>query len=460
MQKKIFLSFILIGIINNTYAINIVPSNSNYYYSLGGGSDISMPPVTDQKDITLGGDLNANLGYTCDGFNPAISIANTINNIKGSVEGLDQDVINSATSAVGSMPMYILQKASPEIYNLVQNTMSHAADTFHLSLKSCQDSLDQIKAGKSPYQDWFSISDSQGWLNYAKQAQQGQNVDVNSSKQQITKDPEQYGVPWVHHGQNSGGSTGNQMPIRVIYDVVIAGYNAMIDKARALDSQDPAPENSELARFWKTPQEAGNWAKLVLGDITISSEKNSDETNAGVGLVTILRTCPDVSGVNNDLTCEKNIQNNLIHLVQSSAYPSAEDLQKASSSQMMITPDVIASIRNRTTEEQAVSISKIAEDAAIQNLADEALLLRRVLIAGSQTKPVQNVKPAITVIESTINQLDSDIKNLKFEHDIKAEFSSSTLQTVLASGDADKLQASGQHDETQQPNMQNGAVYK
>jgi integrating conjugative element protein (TIGR03755 family) len=457
---KLFLTLILIGIITNAYAINIVPSDSNYYYRLGGGSDISMPPVTDQKDITLGGDMNVNLGYTCDGFNPAISIANTINNIKSSVEGLSQDVINSATAAVGSMPMYILQKASPEIYNLVQNTMSNAADTFHLSMKSCQDSLDEIKEGKSPYQDWFSISDSQGWLNYAKQAQQGQDVDVNNAKQQITKDPEQYGVPWVHHGQNSGGSIGNQASIEVIKDVVIAGYNAMVDKNLALDTNVSAPTGSELGRFWPTSKDAGDWARLVLGDITISSQKGHDETHAGIGLVTILRKCPDVQSVNNDLTCAKNIQKTLIGFVQNVPYPDAAKLAQISSSQMMITPDVIASIRNRTTEEQAVAISKISEDVAIQNLSDEALLLRRVLIAGSQTKPVQNVKPALVTIERTINQLDKDLKDLKFEHDIKAEFSSNTLQTILANGNADKLQASQQHDQTQEPNMQNGAVYK
>jgi len=463
VKRILLLSFsilLFIGFINDGHALNIVPSNSNYYYRLGGGSDFSMPPVTDQRDITLGGDTNTNLGYTCDGFNPAISIAHTINNIKESAEGLSKDVINSATAAVGTMPMYLLQKASPEIYNLVQNAMTNAADTFHLSMKSCQDSLDQIKTGKSPYQDWFSISDSQGWMNYSKQAQQGQNVDINTAKKQITKNPEQYGVPWVHKGLNSGGTNGDQVPIKVIYDVVVAGFNAMIDKNRALDSQDPTPKNSELARYWKTPQGAGKWAQLVLGDITISSKKGDDETHAGVGLVTLLRTGPDDTYVRNDLTCAKNIRKKLVELVQSSSYPSGEELQKVSSNEMMITPDVIASIRNRTTEEQAVSISKIAEDVSIQNLVDEALLLRRILIAGSQTKPVQNVKAAMSTIQRTIIQLDNDIKSLKFEHDIKQQFSSSTLETVLGNETADKVQALQQHDRTQQPNMQNGAVYK
>lgn len=443
----------------NAYALDIIPSNSNYYYRLGGGSDISMPPVTDQQDITLGGDVNTNLGYTCDGFNPAISISNTINDIKDSFEGLEGNVVNSATSAVGSMPMYLLEKASPEIYNLIQNAMQNASDTFHLSMKSCQDALDQIKTGTSPYQDWFKISDSQGWFNYANAAKNpDNNVDINDAKTNITQDPEKYGIPWVHKGQNSGGSNGNQMPIKVIYDVVVAGYNAMIDDNRPLDSNDPAPTNSELARFWSNPEEAGKWAQLVLGDITISSKPGEDETHAGVGLVTLLRTCP--SGANNDLTCGNNIKQKLIKLVQSNRYPSVDDLKAVSSNEMMITPDVIASIRNRTTEEQAVAISKIAEDVAIQNLVDETLLLRHILIAGSQTKPVHNVTAAWTTIQNTINQLDNNIKDLKFEHDVRQQFSTNTLQTILSDETADKAQAAMQHQETQLPSMENGAIYK
>jgi len=450
-------SLLLVGM-STSYALNIIPSNSRYYYHLGGGSDISIPPVTDQEDVTIGGDVNTNLGYTCNGFNPAVSIGNSINNIENSAEALPGDIINSATAAVGSFPMYLLEKASPEIYNLIQNAMTHAADSFHLSMKSCQTSLDNIKAGQSPYQNWFNVSDSQGWMNYAKQAQQGQDVDVNTAQKEITKNPEQYGLPWLHKGQNSGGTTGNQMPIKVIYDVVVAGFNAMIDDNRALDSHDPAPQNSELAKFWKTPDNAGKWAQLVLGDITISSKKGQDETHPGVGLVTILRTCP--ISANNDLTCTKNLRKKLIKLVQTNQYPSANDLQKISSNEMMITPDVIAAIRNRTPEEQAIAISKLSEDIAIQNLIDESLLLRRILIAGSQTKPVHNLKPALTTVQNTITRLDHDIKNLKFEHDIREQFMSSTLQTILTNVSQDQQQALMKQDKTQAPQMQSGAIYE
>ena len=51
---------------------------------------------------------------------------------------------------------------------------------------------------KSPYQDWFSISDSNGWMNHAKAAAQGQDVDINTARTDTTKKGPEYGVQWVH----------------------------------------------------------------------------------------------------------------------------------------------------------------------------------------------------------------------------------------------------------------------
>lgn len=455
-MKKVLLALFLICL-SKVYAFDIIPSNSNYYYKLNGGSDLSMPPVTNHDDLTVGGDVNANLGYTCDGFNPSISIRNEFNDIKDSLQSLSQDILNSATAAVGTMPLYIIEKANKDLYNFFQNTLSDGKDRFRFSLSSCQQDLDKISQDKSPYQDWFSVSDSQGWLNYARGAEQGQDVDINRAKTEIAKDPKKYGIPWTHKGQNSGGSVGNQMPIEVIADVVQAGYNVMIDPARALDSNSSASSDSELAKFWKTPQNARDWSQLVLGDITISA--NSDQkTHAGVGLVTLLRTCP--SKANNELTCVKTVQQNLANVVTSGDYPSAADLQKISSGQMMITPQVIAAIRNMSIQDQAVTVSKLGEDVALQNLVNESLLLRRLLIAGSETQPVHNLNSATKTIQNTIQILDKDIQNLLFEYNIKKTMTTSTVQTVLGTSNTQELNALSQHEKTQEPVMQHGATYK
>jgi integrating conjugative element protein (TIGR03755 family) len=457
MYKKSLLIVILVFLNTDVLGMNIIPSNSAYYYDLGGGSDISMPPVTDHYNMTVGGKAYANLDFTCDGFNPSVSINNTFNDIKDSLEGLEQDILNSATAAVGTMPLYLVEKSDKDLYNFFQNTIEDGKDTFNFSLKSCQDALNNINQDKSPYRDWFSVSDSQGWVNYSDEAKQGQNVDINSAKTEIAKDPEKYGVPWVHPGENSGGTVGSQVPINVIYDVVVAGYNVMIDPQRPLDSKDAAPTDSELARFWATPDEAGKWSQLVLGDITISSDENKRDTNPGVGLVPILRTCPPQA--NNDLTCVKTLQQNLANIVNSGSYPTSKDLESVSSNETMITPQVISTIHNLNNEEQGVTISKIGEDVAIQNLVDEALLLRRILLAGSQTKPVHNLKPALATIRTTISDLDKDVQDLLFENQVKKQMMTDTLQTVLGRAGSAETSALTEHDQTQEPELKHGATY-
>jgi integrating conjugative element protein (TIGR03755 family) len=441
------------------WALNMVPANSHYYYSLNGGSAVSMSPVTKQHEIKVGGGMNSNLGFTCSGFNPAISMQNYLNNMQNSVEGLDRDVLGSLTAAVGSAPMLGLEKANPELYNLFQNAMTHGEDRFHLSMQDCQGSLAQIKNGKSPYEDWFSVSDSQGWLNYAKAAEKNQPVDINNATQAMTKNRDQYGVPWVHQGQNSGGTQEAQAPIRVIYDIVVAGYNVLVDSNRALDDPSAPPEaSSDLTRYWKKPSEAGEWAELVLGDVTISSRTHADDTHPGVGLTTLLQICPP--SANNALTCTKTIKEKLVQLVAQSGYPTAEELQAVSSEEVMITPDVILAIRNKTKEEQAISVQALAENVAIQNLTNEGLMLRRILIAGSQTKPVHNLNPALIAVQRTLNELDQDIKNSLFEQEIRQKMMMNTVKTILNSEENHKAKALSAHEETEKPLMKEGAIYK
>lgn len=435
-------------------ALDIIPSDSHYYYALEGGSDISMPPVTTRRDLRVSGDLNTNLGYTCNGFNPSISMRNTLNDLVSGIEGMGRDILNSATAAVGSLPMYLLAKYQPALYSVLQNAMAGGENDFNISMKSCQDALNQINAGKSPYRDWFSVSDSQGWLNEAKRAQEGQEVDINRSVKQMTQSPEHYGLPWVHKGMNAGGV--DQMPIRVLYDVVIAGYNVFVDPSRPLDSQAPIPSDHELYPYWRTPDAAGKWAQLVLGDITISAK--DDDTHPGVGLTTLLKTCP--LEASNAFTCEKNNRQRLEQLVQNDAYPTGMQLKAVSSNEMLLTPDLIFTLRSMTAENRAIAISKISEDVTIQNVMDEALLLRRLLIAGSQTKPVHNLKPALTMVNDSITLLDQDIKNLMFEHDVRKNMMANTVQTLMMLETANKAKALHEHDETAAPALEAGAVYK
>lgn len=461
MMKKYKLTGLLLCVPGVLVAKNIIPSNSSIYYSLNGGSNIVMPPVTSNHHITIGSDVNTDLGYSCDNFNPAISLSNTFKNLDSNVEGIENDIIASATAAVGSLPMYLLQKASPELYSILNNALFDAKDTFNTSMKSCQQSLSQIKQGKDPYSDWFSISDSRGWVDYSTSAKQGNDVDVNSAKTEIAKDPKQYGVPWIHHGKNSGGTQDGQVPINVISDVVLAGYNVLSEQeglTRELDDTvTPAPSDTSLYTLFNTPMDAVDFSTIVLGDVVISGNESQQTTKAGVGLETLLASC--VNDESADM-CPSDISSLLASIVAEDRLPTLSEYEKMSASNMVISPEIMQTIENLDHENQAISITKISEDIAMQNLISRSLMLRRLLLAGEKTKAVQSNAPALKTITTVINQLNSEIQNLVFESDVRKKLTSNTASVLMSINANDHDSADKEVDHTQEWDTKSGAVYK
>lgn len=443
-------------------ASDMVPVKSHYYYDLGGGSDFILPPVQTTTTLRIGGDVNTNLGLNCGAFNPGVSLTNSLNDLQNTVEGLPEDIVASAEGAVGALPMYALEKANPNLYNIVQNALSGAEETFKLSMKSCQQAENQIKKGQSPYQNWFSLSDSEGWIKGANDAKQSNSTtDINATYNDTVSHGDQNGMPWVHKGQNSGGSQSGQVPIKVINDVAVAGYNILVDPTRALDSNDaPAKgQNDYLTVYWPRPDDAGAWATKVLGDMTITTNQNADQsTVAGVGLTALMSTCPTDIG-NPDKTCARTIQNNLANLVKQSDAATPAELRAVSASSLVITQQVINSIKNQDAEDASLSVDKLAQNVATQNLVEEALLMRRVLLSGSQAQAVLNLKPAQANIQKALTQLDNDIQNVMFEHNVRQQLMTNTLQTVLGDESGKEAQASSSEGETGKAPMTQGAVY-
>lgn len=444
------------------YALDIIPSDSHYYYDMGGGSLFSTPSGSTNESIRLGGSNATNLNYSCD-FNPSISISNAINNIEDSPEAMAEEILSSATTAVGSFPMYMLEKASPELYNMIQNSMTEAQEDFNLSTKSCQNALSDIRDGKSPYEDWFTVSDSQGWLDYSKSEANGDDVDVISAEKNIAQNQGKYGVPWVHDGANSGGTIGDQVPIKVLYDVTVAGYNILVDpmrQSRTLDDTSAPINNTYLTTYWTTPAVAGQWGQLVLGDINISSDEDSSasETHSGVGLVPLLTSCPQVG--NYEKTCPAIIADNLWDLVEGNKPPTPDNLREVSANQLVISPQVIGALKNQTQEEQTISVNELSQEVALQNLTDEALDFRRVLIAGLGVKEVQNLQPAKDHVKDAIGQLEQDIDDLSYDITKRKELMSNTLMKILDNDSLKTLDSQNQREDMPTASMNHGAVYQ
>lgn len=438
----------------------LLPTESEYYYQLGGSSGLYIPPVNRDTNIVIGGNLRTSGLLNCNHFNPVISITNSFQDLKTSVSGIPAAAIDNLKGAVAGVAMYKLQQAMPRLYNLLQNTSIGAQNEVSLKVSDCMRTKQNLEAGNSPINSILSISDSQGWIETSKRALQGEPIDVVKASKDHAKLSEEYGIPWVHrHTGNSGGAS--QTPIHVIGDVVIAGYNLLLKPSRNLDDLSTPMteiESTPFRRFWPKPMEAADWANLILGDIQISAKKEPEfkSAKAGFGLSNILQSCPKGS---QSTTCVANVAAFLWDLVDEKEPLSEFNLKKISVPNLLITADIITGIQRMSDEQKLLTVSKLAEEIAIQNLLEEAMMLRRLLISGSQIQEVQNLKPAFSMVNQAIKRLDSDIHSLAFENEVRQKLMTKTLQLIMDLRNHQLLN----HlpgEEKEKSVVKNGAVYR
>lgn len=437
-------------------------SNNALYYKIGGASDYAMPPVQDTTTINLGAGGNLGLGDQCGMFNPALSIQNTMNNLQDSVNNLEQSIITSATASITEMPMYLLAQANPTLYNLLSNSLGSAHAQLDASMKSCQAIKDQIAHGKNPYQDWGTLSIGDSWKKHLSLTADG-SEDMNEAQKDVTQHGGDDGVAWVQGSKSSfdnsvrAGGKG-QPPLHVVSDVVKAGYNAMLN--RDLTSSDSAPSGSNLASQFSTPQDASNWLTNVVGDQIITTCTDSSCTaaqggSAGRGLLPWATVCSE----QNKNDCVDNLRTKLQNLVTGSTAATKENLTAVSANDLLISPQVISTLKGMDNSQQGIYVNKLAQEVAIQRLLDKALTARNILQTGSQVPVVATNKPAQELLRQTMADLDAHIKAINFESQVRKSMMSDTVSSIIDYSGAQQQQAfSVGKVNNPQPVMQNSAI--
>jgi integrating conjugative element protein (TIGR03755 family) len=463
MRNLLFAFFITFSI--TTYASNIIPvgsGNNQFYYKIGGSNDFVYPPVSDTAVIRLDADVNLGMGNSCSAFNPALSITNSINELKDSADNLEQSIIASATGSLIQLPMYLLAQANPTAYNLLNNTLLSAHQQLAVSTKSCELIKDQISNGQNPYQDWGTISVNNQWKKHLSLVSSG-NEDINHSKKEIDAHNGDDGVSWVQGKSDAGGLHAGgkgQPPIHVIADTVKSGYNAMLN--RDLQSEADAPEttsNSTLKAIFPNPKSASTWVTSVLGDEVITtcnddSCKKQQGSLVGRGLLPWVTSCQ----ANKD-DCIDTIRENFGNLVTGNEAITKENLSKVSADGIAISPDIISSIRVMDITQQKIIINKLSQEVSMQRVIDKAFIARNILAMGAQVPVIAANHPAEVVIGQAITNLDNDIRSLAFESQVRKQTVSDTLSETLKFSNQQQQNAVNIAPvSSSNPLMENGAI--
>jgi integrating conjugative element protein (TIGR03755 family) len=394
---------------NNSIGVSGKVIGDEVMYSVGGGSAVSMSRASNMSSIGVGVGWNANL--ICGNMNIAATIKNQLNGITNGFQNIMSSVIQSATSAVASLPALIIQRADPGLYNLLTNGVLQARLDFDRSKLTCRAMAEKMANLAGGQMGWNQIADGMALRQAVSSG------DAVGAVEQAESSHGNDGVPWVG-GSNAGGS--GQPSVKVVGDVTRAGYNLVNGRGVTDTSSISAASCNSLAcQTWASPQAAVDWAPRVLGEQEQRTCESCTKTATvpGVGLTPLIQEEYDTK------------LQALRDLITGSRNTTADNLNAAGSTSLPITRGVIEALRDEP--DQDVLARRLASEVALASVLEKALLLQRTLLTGKKEPNVAANQLAVDAVNHESDSLDREIMNLKTELDLRRELANNSPMAII-----------------------------
>ena len=388
--------------------------HSRWYYHIGGADAVMGPLNAKVQSVSIGGSLNLGAGMSCHGFDPTLGLTTALNQ---AVQNMGPLLTNAATAAISALPGLILQRANPGLYEMYQEFVSYANAALSLATKSCEQMQSDAVHGRNPFDKWLTLSKSYTWKDQAGKTQSGtQNIDVLQALGVVEKQGGDNGVPWAG-GTNAGGK--NQPPIKLVSDVVRAGYNIEQNQSGNPLGAGAGDTASLVAQAWKTPADAAGYAVAVLGDLQIATQNGTPpQATPGHGLL------PQIAQDRAAMAAK------LADLVKGAAQPTPDNLSQASSPHTVLNREVLDAVRKLSSQEQSIAVGKLASEAAVAANVERALMLRRLLLAGAG-EPNLHAAGVTDDVQRLVAILDREVDQLLYESRVRKELVSDSAAALL-----------------------------
>lgn len=392
--------------------------DGGFYYKIGGARPIAAPPNPIVTKISISAAASIKDGYSCGKFDPLASVTNTLNDVKTGVDAMANQLVSAATAAVASLPMYILHRANPDLYDNFQQALTYARDLASLSTKSCQQIEHEIIASKgtaNPYANLATLAIGDSW-----KVQMGTEPSVTQAEKKVVADAGKNGYP--HLGGVRAGGLG-QPPIEPTGDTIFAGWNLTYNRNPADVGPPAAPPSGitvPMLAYWSTPQAAKTWVQTVIGDLQMTTYNGGDKRSIpGQGLE------PELN------TLAKGVQTKLVALITGAADPTSINLNEVSAPNIAVTRQLIESLRALAPGEQGAVIERFSNEIAMSRIIDKALMARQFLHAGRQEPNLVTNGALQAEVDAALAKLDSAIQSLVFSNRVRQEIVSSTALELL-----------------------------
>lgn len=417
-MKKTLIALSLAVAFTSASAANLqMPQSDNeWYYNLGGEAAVSPPANPTTNSITIGGSVNWGAGYSCGSFDPVLGISSVLNGVKSGADATYSQVVSAASSAIASLPMLILQRANPGLYDMMMNGLAKASETVSLATKSCEDMQSDIANGDNPFQGMIQISRARDWKAQMGGGSYGSaSGDIVSAKEWIETNNGKNGVDWI--GGTPAGGQG-MPPMNIPTDVVQAGYNLSYNRTATSTAAAPAG-NSRLSELFPTTTDVTAFSKSLIGEDIISTYNNHPAPS------TPARGLP--FHINQEVT---SLAPKVTDIMDGTTDMTADNLNAISAPNAVITRKTILALRELNGMDKAIMYNRLVQEIATARAVEKALVLRRLLTAGRQEPNVARNPEAQDIIARYLTALDTAINDVMYEIEINKKLASSTTSVL------------------------------
>ena len=389
-------------------------------YQIGGGL-ISGPPTKIHSIPILSFGAGWDLNMACGEFDPKMTVKNQLNGLTDGFKNMMDNVINSATAAVASLPALAIQKADPGLYDLLQQGILQGKMDFEFAESSCQE-MANLMMGDSTDYPWEKFK-----MN-AKVADWSWNIgatggDAVAAKENVDgSNHGDAGSEWVCNSKKGGAG---QPPIRALRDVVMVGYNVLFDRNDSCDSASVSVADGQgnaLWEYWNGPIQAADWAVSVVGDSEIRTCDNCKKITSRPGKGLAYR--------HRDM--ETILYDDLEDLVDGTTALSWQNLNRVSAPPgVRVTDLVIKAIRKRNPTVQEEMLRKLSSEIAYTRLVEQGRFLTQMLRSGVKEPNVANMDTAIAIIDNAIDHLNVELAQLDQEIETREAVAERTIGHLL-----------------------------
>jgi integrating conjugative element protein (TIGR03755 family) len=379
------------------------------YYSIGGGEAIRAPTgdIINTYSLSLGG---GNISYSCGKFDLDASFGNIIGDISAGIDGVTNQLTEAAGAAIASLPMLLIQKANPGLYEFLNQSKEQAQAAISLSTKSCEE-LEASMAGQNPYQDLVSVGIGNEWRRFG--VNDNGNIVEAKKKAESSSDKE---IDWVC------GKAGKTQDIKTTGDIVMTGYNVL--QGRDACATGGISGGTHISEIFPTTEDVKEWVVEVVGETSINLNDGANdsakvESKPGAGLL------PEKEKV------QEEVINELETLVGDCCR--FEDLQKVQAPGMAMGLDVIEAIKLVDIGTQGIIIHRLAEEIAISRTTAKAMLAQRIFRTGMRHPAVAALPESVKIeIRYSIDELTYEVNSLHLAGKIHSDIGLKTIKLLLA----------------------------